>query len=534
MREVYSGVKIPEINIHNSCMVSEERVEPSKPMKNQHLVRFITISVLLLMIVYLSQLNAVAQEPTQWSLQQRIPGYSDTVQTPYLVADQNRTVHAFNSDWVDENQPVLAIVYSQWTLEQGWNMPVDILLSPIEQARIKGVFLDQSGMIHILFFGGADLRGDIYYSQAPVSLAGQARAWSEPVLVGERAITPDEAALTSNGQGHLVVVYSGNRDGQGLYAISSSDSGDTWSEPVPIFLTYSSELWPSALQLYTDEQGVVHAVWSVGNIAGNGERVYYARQEDNMIDWREPIELARPIGDVVEVDTPTIIEYENELFVIYHDAQPTTRHMRRSRDGGRTWTEAVRLFPHVGSNGPASLVVDSNNVLHMFFGNRVGEHPANHGMWHSIWQGGRWNGPEAIISGPQVQEEIGGNGFDPSFANAVVSQGNVILVTWTSDPQAGRNGAWYSYTVLDAPELPVVAIPTQVVFTPIPPATATPLSTPTLSSTPRQTLPTPDTAFPATEPISDPMAPLITGGAVVALFIMIVVIGRGVLLSHRR
>jgi len=105
-----------------------------------------------------------------------------------------------------------------------------------------------------------------------------------------------------------------------------------------------------------------------------------------------------------------------------------------------------------GSNGPASLVIDSNNVLHMFFGNRTGN-PAIHGLWHTVWSGFRWNEPSAIISGPRVIDFETGKGFDPSFAKAVVLQGNLILVTWRTDPGAGGNGIWYSYSRLDAPML---------------------------------------------------------------------------------
>jgi hypothetical protein len=59
---------------------------------------------------------------------------------------------------------------------------------------------------------------------------------------------------------------------------------------------------------------------------------------------------------------------------------------------------------------------------------------------------------------------IGGDGFDPRAARAVVSNGNLILVAWTTDGFAGENGAWYSYKQVDAPALPSVALqePTQI------------------------------------------------------------------------
>ncbi|MCK4726490.1 MAG: exo-alpha-sialidase, partial [Anaerolineales bacterium] len=227
----------------------------------------------------------------------------------------------------------------------------------------------------------------------------------------------------------------------------------TWSDPLPFFLTLSNTLWPSHLQIHVDSDSNLHAVWSVGDVTGNGLAVYYANLAANNITWTEPIVLAEAIG--FEADTPSIIEYNDELFVIYHNDGPPTRWMRRSSDGGRTWSEPVRLFQHIGTNGAAAIIIDSNGTMHMFFGNRVGGATIIHGMWHSTWLGNKWSIPVPIISGSK------GDDFDPSFANAIVSQGNSILVAWHQDPQARNSrGASFSYLILDAPEIPVVSLPT--------------------------------------------------------------------------
>ena len=46
-----------------------------------------------------------------------------------------------------------------------------------------------------------------------------------------------------------------------------------------------------------------------------------------------------------------------------------------------------------------------------------------------------------------------GQAFVPFDASAVITQGNIILATWRSDPGIvrGGNGVWYSYKTLDAP-----------------------------------------------------------------------------------
>jgi hypothetical protein len=429
----------------------------------QSLCRFVVIIATLLTGISLVE----AQNIPRWSAPQRIPGHGDMIWTPFVVADQSQTVHAIVSDWVNESDPRLAIVYSQWRLDRGWSMPVDILLPPSGEARVHGVFLDEEGILHLIFFGGDDRRANIYYSRAPVNDADRAPAWSVPVAIGNRAITPDDATLAGDGRGNLYVVYSGNREGHGLYAVYSLDGGSTWSEPEAMFLAYSQQKWPIALRSHVDSQSNVHVAWSVADTTGNSEAVYYTRLDVVSQRWKDPIVLAEAIG--FEADTPAIIEYENELIVIYHNDSPTTRWMKRSFDGGDTWTEPVRLFEHVGTNGAASLVIDGDNVLHMFFGNRVGPHPATHGMWHSIWRNGQWSEPQAIVSGPS------GPSFDPARASAVVSQGNTILVAWTQEPgRPERNGAWFSFLNLDIPMTPVVTMPASAVSSDSDSSTRTP------------------------------------------------------------
>lgn len=394
-----------------------------------------------------------------WVPQQRITDHGQAAWPPLLIADNNRTVHAFASYPVGDVDPESAVVYRRWTLEGGWTDAIDILLLPV-YTYFNSAYLDEQGMLHVIFYGGYE-SGNLYYSKAPARVANRAPAWSEPVIIGTSAYSPSYATLAKDGSGVLHAVYSGNgADGLGLYTIYSRDYGETWTEPKPLHIIESPGLFPFDLQqAVVDDTGKVHLVWQVNNPSGNAEAVYYARFENENEEWSKPVILSP-----TATHAGSMIDYDGELFYIYHDSPTESlarkRHMMRSTDGGDTWTEPVRLFPHEGSNGPASLVIDSANILHMFFGNRVDTGQGIvQGMWHSVWQGDRWSDPKAIVSGKRVVDVEGGAGFDPSFARAVVSQGNVAMVVWMTDPGAGRNGAWYSYSSLDAPELPVEPLP---------------------------------------------------------------------------
>jgi hypothetical protein len=483
-------------------------------------VKFLII--LLTIINSMRGLPVAAQQPNQWSPPQRVSDVFARFWQLALVVDQNRTVHAFNHQDFDGSQAVEGdslIVYTTWTLEDGWAAPVDILL-PLEAGviRVQDAWLDhQTGLIHLVFYSGNEMGASIYYTRAPATMAGRASAWSVPKLVGERASSPDTAALAGDDEGNLVIIYGGNRDGNGIYAVYSADEGDTWSDPDPVLLIYDNELVPSGCKLHLGESGQLHAVWDFYNRLGHGLAGHYARLDVVQRQWSEPIELDKAEG--LGIRTPNVIEHRGDVFVTYYNGRDNSNWWRRSSDGGRTWTSPARVSSfHVGTNGPISLVVDSNDVLHMFFGQRINSD--NHGMWHKVWLGDRWSNIEAVVSGPVSQ--VPGEEFDPTYANAVVSQGNTVLLTWTTDAQSIVHDVWYSYTVLDTPELPVVAWPTP------PPA---PTVTPTPTAIPPAPPPTPSHRPSSinqedmpTEIADSPTVPLILGIVPVVLLIVSIIV----------
>jgi hypothetical protein len=131
--------------------------------------------------------------------------------------------------------------------------------------------------------------------------------------------------------------------------------------------------------------------------------------------------------------------------------------LKLSNDGGKTFGNPVRPFPnHVGRNGPVSFAVDSQGTLYGFFGQRIaGGFDGSidlHGMWQTVWQGNNWGPVTPVVSGPFSQS------FDPGDATPAISQGNVILLTWRTDPGRDITGTWYTYRTLDVPELPVTPL----------------------------------------------------------------------------
>lgn len=405
--------------------------------------------------------NAEAQGG-RWSPPKVMPGFDTNSWPPTLISDQYGIVHAFTDQWIGNEREgrLRVIVYNQWTLERGWTNPIDILLSPSKEARLTGVHLDDRGIFHLVFWGGDNTEAGIYYSRADSINAYSVNAWEIPLLVAENAGDPEGAVLVEDDQGNLLIVYHGRIYGNGVYVIKSQDGGVTWSRPVQIFLGKPDAPLIAELQVIRSRSGWLHAVWNLYNAAGQGRGVYYSRSLDGF-DWSDPVPLAVST-EGLGVRDMTIIEHGDTILVTYiMPRSPSPKFtMRSSIDDGLTWKDPSIIFPrHVGANGPASLVIDGDGDLHIFFGQRISGSPDVHGMWHSVFVNSRWTEPEGIVRGYKILDQEGFTSFDPSSPQAIVSQGNVILVTWRTDPGSKGNGVWFSYKKIDVPELPVAELP---------------------------------------------------------------------------
>ncbi|MFN2235194.1 MAG: exo-alpha-sialidase [Anaerolineales bacterium] len=335
----------------------------------------------------------------------------------------------------------------------GWTAPVDILLSPLKnEARLQDAMLDTRGNVHIIFYGGDGTLGNIYYATAPLESIDQASAWSKPIVIGESADDPPVAAIAGDDKGNMVVVYGGKNEGNGLYSVYSTDWGDTWTESIPGLLTYDSR-FPFNLKVDSGESGLIHAVWDVRDIGGNGREINYAQL--NLIDqqWSEPITLEEAESGY-GVLNPSVIEYNGELFVVYSGLT-----FRRSVDGGHNWTDPENPFQLTGINGKVSFVIDSANTLHLVWAQRKSGNPDIHGVWHSQWLDNKWSTPEPVATGPRIVDLSGLEGFDPYDVRAEIVLGNTLLAVWRTDPgEIKANGIWYSVGRLDAPALPAEAV----------------------------------------------------------------------------
>ena len=222
----------------------------------------------------------------------------------------------------------------------------------------------------------------------------------------------------------------------------------------------------------------------------------------------------------------------DRLLVTYYNSDANAQYIIQSTDDGQTWTNPVRIAPHhIGRNGAVSLAIDSNDILHLLFGERIpGVGSADiHGMWHTTFQNGNLNEVEPVVSGPLIMDKEGQSGFDPYDAHAIISQGKTLLVTWQTDPGNSKNGVWYSFITLDSPILTSIALPnsqeissTAISRNTSEPTIANPTNAITLSTnfTPESS----SASLPQNKAASaNPMMPLLYGLIPVTLFVLSVV-----------
>lgn len=476
-----------------------------------------------------------------WSPDERVPGYLDDTFTPFLLADRNRTVHAFTSQWVNADGRKLAIVYRQWTLKGGWTRPVDIILSPIGgNANFMGAFLDSSDTMHVIFTATENItrRTFVFYSRAPAASADIALAWSPPILVGDGALGLNSGAIIGDDRGNLVIIYSGNREGSGVYYIHSTNSGIKWSDPSPVFQTYNDDLSAFSLRLAIGPGQKIRAAWNVVTNLGVDETLYFASFNSATSKWDTPVELDERI-DLPEYfgpSYPVIVDNGREIVVFYNGGNPVSgrpvgagRPIQRAKislNGGVTWSEPLDPFPfHVGRSGEHAMVLDGNGTPHVLFVQRIeslddkGRYTIIGGVWHSRFENGAWANPDRFVTL-----------LAPHDVRAVVVQGNVLLAVWRQDPGEGQSGIWYSYSVLDVPELPVAPLATVAVDPSI-------QASPTASSNAATPVPTPRPELLGEAPPSDlgknPALPIIIGTVPVILILIGVVVGYRLLASRR-
>lgn len=181
--------------------------------------------------------------------------------------------------------------------------------------------------------------------------------------------------------GTIITIFS-QSDYKDLRVSRSSDTGKTWSEPIPFEPTKNLSIYPGSLTTLQDGR-ILHAwnTWYPDDKKTKSRYVQYSLSEDEGRTWSEPKSLAKNPSSqsvirhpIVELSPKAWLFSLMDRTIVYdpttgketpfgdgqnHGLVPIVRTPKgtlvsglgqRSTDGGKTW-QKVSPFPKIGQNG---------------------------------------------------------------------------------------------------------------------------------------------------------------------------------------
>lgn len=411
--------------------------------------------------------------------------------SPQLVVAADDRVHAF---WSQLDVPVTnslvgkpeatnagtALYYVR--LDAGrWSSPRSFLTSPIGKTDQPSVAADAQGNLFVVWSGGTS--GDIYFSRAVAERAVSATEWIEPQLLslpgstgaGWPDIVIDEADTI-----HVAYTVMLNR-GRGVYLTRSTDSGDTWTEPVLVFDGEAAD-WQMVgrPRLTLTSESELHLIWTRRTLpSGVGPTsLVYARSDDGGQTWSVPevvVEDRVAWSDIVHIGKRVL----HRVWLVSDQVRNELWH-QQSLDGGLTWGAPNRVSDPSMRSGPATMLVGADGKLHILQLGLKGSAQLVLVEW--VWDGERWQTAEGL----ELSEEA----IDANLVAAVMAPGGNLGVIYDSliqdeeSEQLQQNLSYTNRSMRLSGATP----------TPLPTLTPTPEPSPTNTPTPGVT-PTPTPTF---------------------------------------
>jgi hypothetical protein len=175
-----------------------------------------------------------------------------------------------------------------------WSAPVPVSeVGPLTSGS-GSMTIDATGRA-IVIFGVSD--GSRYILHASTS-TDSGLTWSDPVPVSEAGETTSSYSLSFDATGRAIAIWRGNGDGDEDEIVRSSTSADgglTWTDPIAI----------SAIGLINDT-GLTHdannralAIWvDYGSVSDLAPVLVSSTSTDAGTTWSTPVEFSAPTGDI--------------------------------------------------------------------------------------------------------------------------------------------------------------------------------------------------------------------------------------------
>ena len=213
---------------------------------------------------------------------------------PYLVADPAGFVHLFWAEKMgstpSDNSDTL--MYAKWDGAK-WTNPIDIFFSPLSDGNVilnyPLAVLDEQGWIHLIWLSQPNFPNyALNYSSAPSWEADSPLSW-EPKIVLEDDLsgTKNSIHIAYRSPGELHIIYSrvpqgdNPKEERAASYIYSKDYGETWSDSVDIFTVADLQNGTSDTRILLEDPNKIFVSWTLWDITGNGQAIYFTRSLDN-------------------------------------------------------------------------------------------------------------------------------------------------------------------------------------------------------------------------------------------------------------
>jgi hypothetical protein len=326
---------------------------------------------------------------------------------PAYVADEEGRFHAFWVETARESNVQFgplstSIQYSQY-VDGRWARPVSILSSPSGKTEQPTVAVDGRGRIFAAWSGGDN--GEIYFSSASTGGASLPSDWSRPQMLTEEGRPAESPKIAIGPLGTIYVIYSVPLlEGRGIKMVTSADNGASWSEPIVVFDGVAAN-WEmvSEPRLAIDASGALHLqmLHSPLPTSIRGNELYYIQSRDGGASWSEAVRISSVPQETSPVLWHTIVSSGDKI--IYRAWQEWTFERlniwtQASFDGGVTWSEPIQAGVLETSDVPTALVADAAGQAHLFYSAVSGIEGVNSRLVinHSILQGAEWQEAEPL------------------------------------------------------------------------------------------------------------------------------------------
>ena len=461
-------------------------------------------TLVLIIFIFLEFPYAFARGQTSgWTTPINFSEQPDTYSNvPNILCDPYQNLHVFWGERLDLDGAPLSILFYRNDVGGVWSKPLDLLITDRFEDLHAAITPDD--LVHLVWTNNAH---NLMYFRAPLSATTQVRQWGKPVVLASNAYYSN---VSVDKNGIIYVIYTTDDIDalkNGIYYISSADSGNTWSLSQTIMEIDTPIPSSATAQLVVDGMGRFHVVYNVRSYTyGEYSILGYLRSLDAGQNWDFP--LTFPSGTTFQgVAMIAAYTFANDEIHLTYDI-PDRLH-QWSYSGGDTWSAPIPIVNGVdvgaAFGGYNQLVKDGAGVMHVVFAER-------RGVFHSTWDGANWN----------VAELIGQPVFDPHYQTMAICQGNRLSVLYGGNDI--KSEIWYSEKILDIQGIPQ---------SPIPSPTTAPPPTPRASE---NIVPLYDTPIPTKIVASPPqiqeqrsiLSPLILPVVLVLFLISIALVYRGI------